>query len=111
MIKPIVEHSTDIQVLLQMYHQGKTSTSSTVYYSYCYSSQTGEIVTICSLNEDERQSQMRLWTINGQLVNAINTETAILDSCWTNAEEGRNCNAIITAHVDGSIQEHGRNLV
>ena len=68
------------------------------------SSRTGEIVTICSLNDENRQSQLRLWTINGQLVNAINTETAILHSTWTNAQEGINCNAILTAHIDGTIQ-------
>ena len=68
------------------------------------SKQTGEIVTICALNEQERQSQLRLWTINGALVNAINTDSAILDSCWTNGTEGKSCNAILTAHIDGTIK-------
>merc|ERR1711917_90013 len=44
---------------------------------------TGEIVTICSLNDEYRQSQLRT---------------------WTNAQEGINCNAILTAHIDGTIQ-------
>lgn len=74
------------------------------------SPQTGEIVTVCSL-DNQRHSQLRLWTINGQLVEAANTDSPILCTHWTNATEGRSCNAIITGHIDGTIQFwHSLNL-
>lgn len=49
--------------------------------------QTGEIVTVCS-KDDERHSQLRLWTINGQLVAACDAQSPVLCTKWTNAVEG-----------------------
>ena len=71
--------------------------------SVASSPRTGEIVTVCSL-DNQRHSQLRLWMINGQLVEAANTDSPILCTHWTNAQEGRSCNAILTGHIDGSIQ-------